>query len=234
MQGGSSVVARAYADDVAITAASPGGAQRILTSLGEYLAYHGVSISETKTHYISRSKRDRVTVDQFCRSSTPGSPHMCSRTFVSEGPDAVLEYLGGHVSLSLHWPDLNKATAVAVNLEFYLLSRRALSFEETVAYVRSVLFGKLNFYLQVGQFSTTQLEKWDVRLNRILRRRAGMSWHSTTDGLHAPRSHLGLGIFSVSTLAAAACGTELLSRLNSPGTVGDAARGRWHALCEYS
>jgi hypothetical protein len=116
-----------------------------------------------------------------------------------------------------------------MNVELGRLAKRFLSFPELLAVASAVTQGKAGFHLQVCRLPLSALEKWDASLNKTLLSRAGAAYCASPALLHAAKSAGGFGTFSFLGLATAACGTELLARLNSPGIVGSVARSRMAA-----
>jgi hypothetical protein len=230
MRGGTELRVVAYADDLVLLSSSAEGLQRMADTVGEFFAYHGVSLKESKCEYLSPDGRGVVHVQRFSRASSPGAPVQAEVAIAAQGPTAVVKYLGGRLSLGLNWSALTKAARGAVDADLTRLEQKALTFEEVLAYAETVIQGRWNYVLQISQDPDATLRRWDVRLDRLLRRVGRFSHGATLSAVHAGRSALGLGVFTVAGLQLEAVGTELVVRLNSPGICGAVARERWAAL----
>ncbi len=106
-------------------------------------------------------------------------------------------------------------------LELRRLGRLQVSLAEATEIANAVTQGKAGFQLQVCQVIDTQTDHWDASLNLSLKSKCGMSLSATSAAVFHSPAPFGLGMFSFGGLATAACGTELLHRLNSPGLLGD-------------
>ena len=237
---GSRVLLLCFADDLAIVTHSHADMQLIFTSLCEFLLFHGVSISDSKTVYVSSSARRGPASDlsgtKFSRASRTSLPpnadiiETTAFTIPRQSSSTIITYLGGAFSLNLDWPALTKVTVNSIHAQLDRLQHRSITLTECASYASMCTQGMAGYFLQLGQFSPTTLRQLDTRLDRILRAKARLPFSASTALLHAPKDLGGYGIFTFLGLAQAACTTELLIRLNSPGLLGAVSRQRWSAL----
>ena len=225
---GTRVMALAFADDIALVARSREELQALLSSLCEFLEYHGVTLSAdadplvSKTIYVSNRPSGPLLATVFDRSSRPGSIRPRTRVQVKcGGSQTIFRYLGGFLSLDLNWSKLWPRSKRSIDFELDKLSRSRISLPELLLSIQYSILGKAGFFLQLCQFPLTALEQWDSRLSALVRSKAGLCYSSSSAPFLAPRSRGGLGVPSFVSLATQAAGTELLVRLNSPGLMGE-------------
>lgn len=228
----------AFADDIAILASSPQEMQTIVSSLCDFLLYHGVTLSanskveDSKTHYVTNAKRYRSLVLHlkcYNRKSTPDCIVPPERIALkARSSNAILVYLGGRISLNLNWSKIREEARASIQRELNRLVKKKLTLCEAMSVSSSVVAGKAGYLLQLGQFSAAMLDAWDAALNTTIRSKARLAMGSSTHGVRANKN-IGLGLFSFTGLAQQAAITELLVRLNANNTGGRVARSRWKA-----
>ena len=235
LRDGTRVLLLAYADDIAILTDNHEDMQAIMSSLCEFLHYHGVTLSadsdpkKSKTVYCSPQNTPLV-ITSFNRDSRPGQFRPANRIILKPRKRShVFVYLGGRLSLDLDWPAIRAAARKGVDNQLRLIRRKRYSLSECATYASSVISGKAGYLLQVGQFPLSTLAGWDSSLDVTLRIKAGVPYASSSHMFHAPKERGGLGIYSFSSLALQATATELLVRLNSRGLAGEVARERFRA-----
>ena len=226
----------AFADDIAIVTKNHEEMQRLMTSLCDFLHYHGVTLSanakaeDSKTHYVTNAKKKEVLhLRCYNRKSSPGKILPPERIALrARASNTILVYLGGHISLDLNWAAIRKVARQSLQVAINKLYNPKISLAEALARASSVVAGKAGYLLQVCRFTKTMLLKLDSSLNKALKKKTKLAMGSSAHGLHSPKS-IGMGLFTMMGLAQQTCITELLVRLNSPGLQGRVARSRWNA-----
>ena len=205
--------------------------QTIMTSLCAFLSYHGVTISQTKTVYTSRSTiRLPLTARIFSRDSTPATIHHRTVDIEHHPANKVIKYLGGGLSLDLDWANIFASTDSAITMDLKRLANRRLTLQQTMLVANTVIRGRAGFFLQLAPFPRDMVKKWDVQLDRLLKLKGNLPYTSSPAVLHSPKSKGGIELFSFAAIAQASSVTGLLARLNNPTFVGAAARTRWHHM----
>ena len=233
---GTRILLICFADDLAVVTSSHAEMQLIMNSLAEFLSFHGVTLNAAKTHYVARGSCRPLKLRKFDRSSrsgfgaAPDSVKHVTVTIKCGSTAKILTYLGGAISLDLDWPELNKALVGKVRAQLGRLRGKAITLAEVASFASMCTQGMAAYYLQLGHLPIGMLETLDRELDRVLRAKAKLPFTASTALLHAPKKSGGLGIFTFKGLAQAACTTELLVRLQSPGIVGKVCRQRWNAM----
>ena len=228
---GTRILLLCFADDVAILTSNHEDMQTIMTSLCAFLSYHGVTISQTKTVYTSRSTiRLPLTARIFSRDSTPANIYHRTVDIEHHPANKVIKYLGGGLSLDLDWANIFASTDSAITMDLKRLANRRLTLQQAMLVANTVIRGRAGFFLQLAPFPRDMVKKWDVQLDRLLKLKGNLPYTSSPAVLHSPKSKGGIELFSFAAIAQASSVTGLLARLNNPTFVGSAARTRWHHM----
>jgi hypothetical protein len=170
-------------------------------------------------------------LDCFNRASRPEAYKIpLTRTILAQSDKFIFVYLGGRLNLALDWPDITKRASAGINRELCRLQRKRYALAEVAAVASSIVQGKAGYLLQLAQFPLSTLQKWDSKLDAILRLKAGAAFSGSAAMFHAPKAKRGLGMFTFQSLASQSLGTELLVRLQGHGVGGKVASARLHAL----
>ena len=243
MEDGTRVLLLAYADDLAIITSNQEEMQELMSSLCDFLKFHGVTlsadekVSKSKTKYISYNpqakKSDpapRIEISCYNRDSRKGDQKMAKKIILrSLGKSYIFVYLGGRLSLDLNWSKITDLASKGISRELNRLKKKNLTLSEAAAVASSVILGKAGYLLQLAQFPLSKLKKWDSALNGALLHKVGAALGASPSMLHADKKKGGMGIFTFSSLALQSGATELLVRLNSANTSGKVARCRFQA-----
>jgi hypothetical protein len=184
-----------FAGDVAILTSNHEDMQTIMSSLCAFLSYHGVTISQKKTVYTSRSTNCLpLTVITFSRASTPTNIQHLTVDIEHHPANKVIKYLGGGLSLDLDWSNIFASTDSATTMDLKKrLANRRLTLQQAMLVANTVIFAEgQRFFLQLAPFPRDMVKKWDVQLDRLLKLKGNLPYTSSPAVLHSPKSNGGV------------------------------------------
>jgi hypothetical protein len=171
MADGTKVMLLAYADDLAIITTSQDEMQEIMSSLCDFMKFHGVTLSanhkasESKTKYVSYNPKAKkgdpiahIDIRCFNRDSRLDVPLPTKHIRLqSLGRSYIFVYLGGRLFLDLNWTKITDLAQRGVSRELSRLKRKKLTLSEAAAVASSVILGKAGYLLQLAQFPLHRL-----------------------------------------------------------------------------
>ena len=193
-----------------------------------------ITFNAKKTKYASArtpgGKNRPLRIRMYDRKSEAGGPQrIFTKVIKCLEADAPLRYLGGYVSCTLRQRLLYSAIRPKIQNDLGKLARKRLSLEGARTFYQMVTMGRAGYYLPLAQIPTSWLDHWDKSIRMSFRSKAGLPYTAGIEVATAT-APAGMSVPTFTTLSVSAGVAELLTRLTSPGLMGDIARLRWRRM----
>ena len=199
----------AYADDLLEITTSSLDMQIVARELSLFLSWHGVSINEQKSVYVSTLEMGRSNALEVSKwNGVLQSMSYCTINRVDRS--TAVKYLGFWLSLnadfSLHMKKLNSQFMLTLGC----LRNKRLTYDHLIFIVNSVFGGFARYYLAVpGIYSASFLAHWNAQIRLLICHVLGVTSKLSSGALYSKKDDGGAGVLDFVELASESCAAWL-------------------------